>query len=62
MKRAVEAVEAIVNHHPKEWLQTATGEVHSVVWCCPHEVVSVSLCGTWRGKATTFIEEFEALP
>jgi len=53
------ALDLIINRHPRPWRQTATGETHFVVFACPCEVVSISENGTWSGKASQFIREFE---
>lgn len=56
------AVDLIVAHHPGKWRHTATGQTHSVVWVCPHEVASISDDGTWLGRPSLFIQEFESEP
>lgn len=53
------AVDVIVNHHPRQWRHKQTGQLHTAVFVCPCEVVSVSENDTWRGHATQFVFEFE---
>jgi hypothetical protein len=57
-----DALQVIARHHPNLWRHIPTGEIHTVVWANPREVVAVADSSAWLGCAWQFIREFEAEP
>jgi hypothetical protein len=51
-------IDVITHHSPCDWQHIPTGEIHSIVWASPREVITVSMSCTWRGRAVEFVREF----
>ena len=52
-------IDMIVGHAGDQWRHIPSGDVFTVVWAAPREVLAISLSATWRGTACQFLREFE---